>query len=232
MIGGFFLVDRGIWKHPLFSTEVLTRREAWLWLIARARFSDGDGLNRGQLRASEHMLAQEWHWSRSKVQRFLRLLQEERMITRDQASDQASDQAGGIITICNYKKYQSAYTLTDQASDQASDHTIKKGKERKTTNGAGNGTMIDPAWEPDPFLYSEMETRHGDAISIATEVERFRNHYLQTTRNARRRNWSAAFRNWCLKAIEFQSERAGRPNGAQGSRGLAAVARELFDPEG
>jgi hypothetical protein len=39
---------------------------------------------------------------------------------------------------------------------------------------------------------------------IAREIEKFRNHYLAASgSNAIKRDWRRAFRNWCIRAVEW-----------------------------
>jgi len=58
-----------------------------------------------------------------------------------------------------------------------------------------------PASFPPPGLIEEQRSRlltEGYDLDLAIEVERFRNHAQQTARTCA--DWSAAFRNWIIKA--------------------------------
>jgi hypothetical protein len=139
---GFVVLYRTVFEHPLLVDGA--RFRAWCWLIAAAcwkptRF-DVRGktitLERGQLCASRHQLAEAWSWSASAVERFLARLETEQMIARE------TGQGRTVITICNYAKYQNLASPTGQASEpptgQQSDsnRTAKEQGNKGTTSGA------------------------------------------------------------------------------------------------
>ena len=53
---------------------------AWLDLIRRAKWKDGAGLERGQLRASVRFLAEAWGWSVKRTHTFLIQLETDQRI--------------------------------------------------------------------------------------------------------------------------------------------------------
>lgn len=106
---GVFAVDRGIFDHPLFNCkEPLSRREAWLWLLAEAEWKPTKRrvsgvtveLQRGQLAHSVRFIAEAWGWSKSAVDRFLGRLKTEAMIGTESGTGSL------VITICKYNDYQ------------------------------------------------------------------------------------------------------------------------------
>jgi hypothetical protein len=107
------------------SREPLSRREAWIWLIsaavwkARAVFVDGKRveLGRGQLAHSVRFLADQWHWPKSNVSRFLEALKTETMI------ETQSGTGITIITVCKYDEYQRV-SLPDRDSNQDASRDI------------------------------------------------------------------------------------------------------------
>jgi hypothetical protein len=133
----YFLVARTLFEHPFFEAGPYSEREAWQWLIMRAAWSPfrrdvGQGsivLQRGQLAVSTRFLADAWQWHRSRVQRFLQRLERENMVTlavrvptrtgsdADPPSEPPSDPPLGVITICNYDKYQGSLSAADPPSD-------------------------------------------------------------------------------------------------------------------
>jgi hypothetical protein len=103
---GFVITSRKITRHWLWtSTEPFDRRSAWQDLYLLALFTDNGDLRRGQLRASERFLSSRWHWPRSRVQRYLALLEADGMIERTRPGT-----SGQIISITNYNRYQLALT--------------------------------------------------------------------------------------------------------------------------
>lgn len=105
---GTFIVDRGLFGHPVFADEPFTEREAWLWLISQAAFKSHERrvgrvrvqLVRGQLAHACRFMAEAWQWSDASVRRFLTKLAAEEMIAL------RNDAGVTQITICNYEAYQ------------------------------------------------------------------------------------------------------------------------------
>ena len=100
--------DCWIWD----SDEKHNRRSAWIDLLLLANHSDKKipfndqviTIKRGQLLTSIRKLADRWHWSKSTVVTFLKLLENDSMILRD------SDNNRTLLTIVNYEVYQIAET--------------------------------------------------------------------------------------------------------------------------
>ena len=84
-------------RHPYRSRERACTAYAELDLAGMARYFPGDGLQVGELRASERFLAQRWRWSKGRVRRFLTKLEEEGRVQR-----LTSDSRGGIIRLLRY----------------------------------------------------------------------------------------------------------------------------------
>ena len=106
---GWISIHRKIQECFLWvDKEPFDRRSAWIDLLLLANHEDKktlfDGkaivVNRGQRITSIRILAERWHWSRTKVTSFLDLLESENMIVRN------SDKKKTLLTIVNYDVYQ------------------------------------------------------------------------------------------------------------------------------
>ena len=98
MRGGYFRVYRELFEP---RNEPTCERFAWLDMVSMARFEDGDGLKRSELRGSARTFAKRWGWSRAKADRFLRKARDaKRVAIETQGGTQAS-----VITICDYDTY-------------------------------------------------------------------------------------------------------------------------------
>lgn len=94
-------IDPDVLNHPLVgagqavepfdkSRGAYSRTEAWIWLIANARFEAGYiynkglkmRLERGQMMAAYSYLAGEWNWSQKTVRVWLEKLIDERMLSK------------------------------------------------------------------------------------------------------------------------------------------------------
>ena len=123
---GYVAIARGIIDHPLFKTNrPLSRLEAWQWLIEAAAWKPSGTRNkfgvmhteRGQLCITRRELAKAWRWTKSKVDRFLRNLEGESMVSLGAAQNGPKNgtingpipgYARTRVTICKYDTYQAA----------------------------------------------------------------------------------------------------------------------------
>lgn len=115
--------DHYLWKKD--AKKPWHWKEAWEWLYTNAawrpagkRLARGVAdLQRGQLAVTIRGLAGLWNWSTGAVRYFLKRLAEEAMIESAVASTKISTSFGPrasyratIITICNYEKFQGAFS--------------------------------------------------------------------------------------------------------------------------
>lgn len=107
-MSGVFAVSRAIWDDPDFANEPLTQREAFLWLLGAAAWKDRKvrvnsttiELRRGEFCFAIRFLAEKWQWSKSRVARYLDMLQK-RDIIRYTERDKLK-----VYSIKNYNEYQ------------------------------------------------------------------------------------------------------------------------------
>ena len=111
MSNGFIFLFRAVKDSSLWqSSEPFDSRSAWLDLVMSASFDQKiinlDAIEitlaRGELAKSTLTLADNWHWSRGKVRRFLESLKRQDMITTRPAPGNRTI----IIHITNYEKWQ------------------------------------------------------------------------------------------------------------------------------
>lgn len=103
-------ISRRLFEHPFWCEErVFSRFEAWLDIVQSARFEDTKQLignrfievKRGQMLVSLRFLSGRWQWSTKKVNSFLDLLMQDKMIIKETPKETGQT----VITICNYDKY-------------------------------------------------------------------------------------------------------------------------------
>lgn len=106
---GVYGIDRGLWDDPDFADESYTEKQAWAWMIGatawkekrfRHEFMGPVCLARGEFCYSVRFLADKWHWSKSRVARFLVRL-EKRDTIRDVSRDGIQ-----IYSLRSYNKFQ------------------------------------------------------------------------------------------------------------------------------
>lgn len=122
---GWVRVSRAIFEHELFAHEPMSEREAWLWLVAKAAWRDTThrvgsqvcAVPRGSLFVTLRELQAAWKWgSDGRVRRFLEMLENQRMIQRENGAGKTH------VTICNYGKYQDATQPDDARTECYATH--------------------------------------------------------------------------------------------------------------
>ena len=108
-MSGTVNISRSLWRDDAFKPEPFTEREAWIWMVMDASYKPRKKpvgniwveLERGQLACSVRFMCEAWGWSKSRVDRFLKRLENRDMIGT------ASGTGVNVITICKYDEYQS-----------------------------------------------------------------------------------------------------------------------------
>lgn len=157
---GFIKLGRGFFENPFWrERRVYSNAEAWIDLIQSARFENTPEkvftkmnfitINRGELRASQRFLAQRWGWSVGKVNRFINVLEMERMVERRVEHQET------IVKLCNYGLYNTdekkkmntnrhtRSELNGTATEQQQIQT-KERKEREEGKEYNNGVSTPP----------------------------------------------------------------------------------------
>ena len=115
-VPNYFYVNRELLSSDRWFLEPFTRAQAWIDMIGLARVSDGYvlirgikiKLKRGQLAYSQLTLSKRWKWSRGKVRRFLKELENDENIV--QQAVQRGMCLTTLITVKNYNKWQGGST--------------------------------------------------------------------------------------------------------------------------
>lgn len=120
---GYIKLHRKCLENEFFSELPFDRWRAFEWLLFQAKYKPTKilvkgqivKLETGQLLVSDGTLCQAWGWSRSKVRRYMKLLESESMIRINGTA------LGTVVTVENYTKYQSGDTTGDTAPDTTGD---------------------------------------------------------------------------------------------------------------
>lgn len=130
---GVFAVARSIWTDDAFAPEPFTQREAWMWLVGAAAWKQikargnagGTTLQRGEFSFATRFLAEKWGWSKSRVDRFLSVLENRDMI-RDTSRD-----TNKVYLIKKYSEFQkvSLPSGTDSGTEDGTRAGQKRDKE-------------------------------------------------------------------------------------------------------
>lgn len=125
MLNGWIKLHRSIEDHWVWDCE-FSYGQAWIDLLINACHKPNKlnikgrliQLNRGEQARSEVTLSKRWKWSRNKVRRFLKNLENDGMIV------QKTTHLTSIISICNYDVFQSNDT-TDGTANETRNETAK-----------------------------------------------------------------------------------------------------------
>jgi hypothetical protein len=228
LVSGFIAMDRGALDHPLLKDA--DRFRAWFWLIANAAWKPTRTrikgtmveIDRGDLTFSVRFLADNWGWSKSRVDRFLSDLRDEGMIeTRSKIGTTAGHVAGqgqSIITICNYDKYQSSNdadrdngdaengTTAGQRRDNSGTNKNKGTREQDNTNTSGRAHVLRDDWHPVPFgpdTKSHAQIQGWPPGEFETQLEHFTSHHR--SKGSKFKDWQDAWSTWVLNSRKWNS---------------------------
>lgn len=126
--------DNWLWKE----SRTFSKAEAWLWLVATARFDAAEATeliggkmirwNRGELPGALRFLGEKWNWEKNQVDRFLRLLENDKMITR------RLEQGQTIIRLTNYENYNTLGQQTGRKTGQQNPHRVSVSEDERDSN--------------------------------------------------------------------------------------------------
>ena len=134
----FVMIDRQMFDHWLWKEKPFDKARAWLDLIQLAKHKDEKFLSngvlvdgkRGNIYRSQDDLAERWGWSKGKVRRFLKMLEDDGMICKK--SVRYGTVNGTVITLVNYRKFQG-----ERTSDGTVNGTVNElpTNSQRTVNG-------------------------------------------------------------------------------------------------
>lgn len=143
MAVGWIKLHRKIQECILWDDdEPFDRRSAWIDLLLLANHEDkktlfnGEAITvkSGQRITSIRKLAERWHWTKNRVERFLDLLVSEGMILKD------SDARRTLLTLVNYGNYQGSRD-SNEDTDEDTERTAtgqQRGQQRTTNKNIKN----------------------------------------------------------------------------------------------
>jgi hypothetical protein len=264
-VSGYILMHRGWQDNPIFDRQEYSRRDAWAWLIESASWKPGRvrvkgdmiDLQRGELCFAQRFLAEKWGWSKSRVDRFLKLLCAESMIevrTKNGATaDHAAGQGQSIITICNYDRYQAPEgtergNVEPQSGATAGQQRTKEEEGKEYTSVSKDTSVVaTPAkaqripanWEPGPLPSSVAQlTGQWPPGREVRELEGFRDYWATRNRDAARIDWDKVWHNRIrdqhdriMKENRNGNDRQGSANRGRGRDGFLNACYEAGDAQ-
>lgn len=154
-MSGWIKLYRKITENPLYFSEPFNRSLAWIDMLLLANHADNYFFKRGvkvdvkagQIGYDLDSLAKRWKWSRGKVERFIKLLENDNQVVRQKTNITT------LISIVNYKDYQTDDKANDKANSKPNSKANDKAngnkqeckelKERKELNTILSDSIID-----------------------------------------------------------------------------------------
>jgi chitodextrinase len=177
-MSGWIKIHRSIKDHWLYQEDrVYSRFEAWNDILLSVNYSDSKQIIKGKvyiIRRGESIFsldtwAKRWKWDKTKVRRFLNLLQNDSMIVL------TSDNITTHLTVCNYASYQDERNASEtqvkrkRNTNEIQTTPIKEEEERQEEKEKKDNRFKKPTIE-EIGLYMEEQGMNNIA-------ERFYNHY-------------------------------------------------------
>lgn len=171
-------ISRRLFEHQLWCEgRKFSRFEAWLDIVQSARFEDTKQLignrfievKRGQILVSLRFLAGRWQWSTKKVNSFLDLLIQDKMITKETPKETGQT----VVTICNYDKYNFQLPQEESKKKQQGNtkETVRKQQGNKVNKENKENKLEEDYIPPTP---PKGEGINSKARSL------FENHFRET----------------------------------------------------
>ena len=135
-MSGWIKLYRKITENPLYFSEPFNRSLAWIDMLLLANHADNYFFKRGvkvdvkagQIGYDLDSLAKRWKWSRGKVERFIKLLENDNQVVRQKTN------VTTLISIVNYKDYQT----DDKANDKPNSKPNSKANDKPNDKANGN----------------------------------------------------------------------------------------------
>lgn len=242
-MSGWVAISRGVFEHEFFARQIMSDREAWLWMIARAAWADTShkvgpemvSVPRGAFFCTLRELQSEWMWgSDTRVRNYLKRLETALMIRCEIVAKGNAQKTQ--ISLCNYEQFQ-AIERTGNAEKNARETHAKRTKEtieqvNKTEAIASvakkRGSRLADDWFL-PMAWGQWAISEGYAQDvIRVEADNFKDYWhSKAGPTASKLDWEATWRIWVRKSPKGVSNGNGRNNHA----GQATESRDRFMDE-
>jgi hypothetical protein len=211
-MSGWIKLHRSIKDHWLYTeNRVFSKFEAWNDILLSVNFSDAKqvikgkiyNIKRGESTMSLETWAKRWNWDKSKVRRFLTLLQSDGMIVL------VSDNITTHLTVCNYASYQDERNASEtqmkrkRNADEIQTTPIKEEQEQQEQK---EGKLIKPTIEQ---IKDYMKEQGMNDIS-----ERWMSHYESNgwmVGKNKMKDWKASVRTWKLNNLQTEEIKTNKP---------------------
>lgn len=170
---GFIKMYRSITEHWIYlneKNEAYDRFHAWFDLLIMANYQESKKVYKGdlqvtkagQLQVSDEFLAKRWCWSRNKTRKFLKMLENDGMISIFRTTK------GTTITIENWGKFQHTSTTksTAQGTTEGTTEGIHNKNNKEYIKNSADAQII---YDTDGYVY-ERDAK-GDLVPSGKRLQ-------------------------------------------------------------
>ena len=198
------LQDNFIWKDG----RVFSKAEAWIDILMEAQHDEKQfktmikntviTCNRGQSIKSIQTWADRWTWNKSAVQRFLKLLKREKMITLENLKKTTR------LTVCNYKTYQKKRIASESQTNRKRIASESQVNTDNNVNNENNGN------NDNNYTVQQVENEFFKQGLTDNDAEKFFNHYKsqgwKKGNNLPITDLTAQVTNWRLNPKQYETK--------------------------
>jgi hypothetical protein len=191
--------------------------QAWIDLLLLANHKEGFFyvrgnkvvVGRGQVGTSSRTLASRWQWSRGKVERFLKDLENDNQI------EPQKNNVITLISICNYDDYQNTEPQTEpqtnrrQTTDEPQTDRNKNDKKEKNVNNDNNRDKAETAKRFAPPSIDEVHSyisEKGYSVDAESFVAFYQSKNWFVGKN-KMKDWHAAVVTWEKRNKNFPTKK-------------------------
>lgn len=203
--GMFLKLDRGILDHWLWTKKPFSEGQAWIDLLLLANIADKKTsykgkiitCKRGDVNYSITWLAERWKWSRDKTRNYLRLLEDDGMVTLNATTHRTT------ITIVNYGDFNDSVTTKNTTNTTTSRQQARQQaattKECKNEKNEKNITLTP---KPERLIIPptvDMVREYCQSRMNDIDAEEFVDFYTSKgwmVGKTKMKDWQATVRTW------------------------------------
>lgn len=215
---GWIKIHRKIQECFLWDDKPYDKARAWIDLLLSAMHSDKKMMingrvviiKQGSFMTSILKLSDKWGWSRKKTNAFIKMLENENMVTTERTTQ------GTTITIVNYKKYQiegttkgtSQYT-TEEIMEEATEETTEETQNKNIKNDKKEKKNIYGAYKHVRLKSSEREELVGSyGKEMTDKCITFLDEYIEM-KGYKAKSHYLCIKKWVVDAVKERDRKKG-----------------------
>lgn len=211
---GFVVFDRKILEHWIFTEKPFDDFHAWAWLILNANYKTRERdlkqgvmeIQRGQLVVGIRYLADEWGWSKDRVGRYIKKLENAGMVKK------TATQSGTVLTIENYAKYQNVRDTNKDGTKDGPKDGVEDNKNKDNNINKREGARARARG-----AYGQLSLSDSDLADFLAAYPKDGERYVQeldaymAETGKKYKNNVAALMRWAKRDLEYRARHGEAP---------------------